>query len=107
MRSYVLALLGATAVALSISASEAAPVIHVGKTEAGAAPIIHVYRYARGTTVRGPHGGVYHSRTAVAGHRGLYGGAHVAHRGVYARGGGYYGPRGVYASRGAYVRRGY
>lgn len=102
MRSSVLTLLGAAAVALSVSASEAAPVIHVGKTETGPAPTVYVYRYARGTTVRGPGGGVYHGRTVVRG--GPYGGAHVAHRGVYAHGGGYYGHGGAYASRGVYVR---
>ncbi len=107
MRSAILALLAPAAVALSISVSEAAPVIQVSKTEAGSALTVYVYRAVRGTTVRGPHGGVYHSRTAVAGHRGPYGGAYVARRGVYAHGGGHYGPHGAYASRGVYARRGY
>ena len=102
MRSIVLALLAPAAIALTTSASAAVPAPQSRIIQSGPVTIDVAYRYARRTTVRGPRGGVYHSRT-VAG-RGAYGGAY-AHRGVYARGGGYYGRGGVYAA-GALARGG-
>src|SRR5271166_4234998 len=102
MRSVVLAILAPAAIALTASASAAASAPQ-GRIPASNPVTLDVaYRYARGTTVRGPRGGVYHSRTVVRG--GRYGGVY-ARRGVYARGG-YYGRRGVYATRGVYARGG-
>ena len=83
MRSLILTLLAAGAIALNVSVSEAAPLIPIAKTEAATALTVYVYRYARRATVVGPRGGVYHGRTVVR--RGPYGGGYVAHRGVYGR----------------------
>ena len=103
MRSIILAVLAPAAIAITVSAAAAAPAPHGRVLASDPVTLDIAYRYARGTTVRGPRGGVYHSRT-VAG-RGAYGGAY-ARRGVYVRGGGY-GRGGVYASRGVYARRRY
>ena len=86
MRSVILALLAPAAIALTASAASAtAPMLQAAISKSDPVTIDVAYRYARGTTVRGPRGGVYHGRTVVAGRGGVYGGGAYAHRGVYAR----------------------
>jgi hypothetical protein len=106
MRSIILAVLAPAAIAITASACAAAPAPHGGIIASDPLTVDVAYRAVRRTTVRGPRGGVYHSRTVVAGRRGAYRGGVYASRGVYARGGGYYRRGGVYASRGVYARGG-
>ena len=108
MRSIILALLAPAAIAATVtaSASAAVPAPHARILKSSPVSVDVAYRSVRRTTVRGPRGGVYHSRTVVGGRRGVYGGGVYARRGVYASRGGYYGGRRVYARRGVYVRRG-
>ena len=87
MRSVILALLAPAAIAITASASAAVPLSRASIIESSPVTIDVAYRYARGTTVRGPHGGVYHSRTVVGGRGGVYGGGAYASRSVYGRGG--------------------
>ena len=89
MRSVIFALLAPAAVAATLTASASAAVLSPQwpVLDRSQAATDVAYRGVRRTTVRGPRGGVYHSRTVV-------------------RGGRYYGARRVYAGRG-YVRGGY
>ena len=106
MRSIILAVLAPAAIAITASACAAAPAPHGRIIASNPLTLDVAYRAVRRTTVRGPRGGVYHSRTVVAGRGGAYRGGVYATRGVYARGGGYYGRGGVYASRSVYARGG-
>ena len=105
MRSVILAILAPAAIAFTASASAAVIAPQAGVRESGPVTIDVAYRHVRATTVRGPRGGIHHSRTVVAGRRGMHGGMY-GRRGVAVRGGGFYGHRRVYATRGVAVRGG-
>ena len=105
MRSVILAILAPAAIAFTASASAAVPAPQSGVRESAPVTIDVAYRHVRSTTVRGPRGGIHHSRTVVAGRRGIQA-AHVCPQRRRVRGGGIYGPRRVYATRGVAVRRG-
>jgi hypothetical protein len=95
MRRVIFALLAPAAVAATLTASGSAAILSPQRPVLDRSqPATDVaYRGVRRTTVRGPRGGVYHSRTVVRG-RGYYGpryyGARYYGHRHYA---GYYGPR--------------
>ena len=75
MKLNIFALLAPVAIAatLTASASAAVPALDARIIESSPVSVDVAYRASRNTTVRGPNGGVAHSRTTVQGHRGVHG----------------------------------